>query len=153
MKLLRKTKARRVFQLDPMESRVLPQVLALYPRIPPAHQTLSKSAPPPDAEACQRLLDEALAEQRAENKRLLLDLLADPRRFKETAAGSRLSLSLPEAEWLLQILNDIRVGSWLLLGSPEQGTETLTEATAPHYGAMELAGYFQMELLQGLEGK
>ena len=102
------------------EKRLLPQILKLYPRVPPAHHVLSKSGRLPDREANQRLLDEALAEQRAENKKQLQALLADPRRFEHTETGARLSLSPAEVEWLLQVLNDIRVGSWILLGSPEK---------------------------------
>ena len=87
--------------------------------MPPAHQLLSKAGRLPDPEANQQLLDEALAEQRAENRRQLQALLADPRRFAHTETGARLSLSPAEVEWLLQVLNDIRVGSWVRLGSPD----------------------------------
>ena len=119
--------------------------------MPSAHHVLSKSGRLPDAEANQQLLDEALAEQRAENKKQLQALLADPRRFEHTETGARLSLSPAEAEWLLQVLNDIRVGSWVILGSPEEKPAELTAANAPHFLAMEMAGYFQMQLLEALE--
>ena len=111
---------------------------------------LSKSGRLPDREANQRLLDEALAEQRAENKKQLQALLADPRRFEHTETGARLSLSPAEVEWLLQVLNDIRVGSWVILGSPEEKPAELNAANAPHFLAMEMAGYFQMQLLEAL---
>ena len=35
------------------------------------------------------------------------------------ASGLQLTLSGPEIEWLLQVLNDVRVGSWIALGSPD----------------------------------
>ena len=79
-------------------------------------------------------------------------LLADPRRFGHTETGARLSLSPAEVEWLLQVLNDIRVGSWVILGSPEEKPAELNATTAPHFLAMEMAGYFQMQLLEALEG-
>ena len=114
---------------------------------------LSQSRRLPEPEANQRLLDEALAEQRAENKKQLEALLADPRRFAHTETGGRLSLSPAEVEWVLQVLNDIRVGSWIMLGSPDEKRAELNEGTAPDLAAMETAGYFQMQLLQALRGE
>ena len=151
MKLVQATKSKLVFLLGSREKRSLPQVLHLYPRVPAAHHVLSKSGRLPDAQANQRLLDEALTEQRAENKKLVQALLADPRRFEPTETGARLSLARTEAEWLLQVLNDVRVGSWVILGSPEEKPAEVTIATAPYFVAMELAGYFQMQLLEALE--
>jgi hypothetical protein len=153
VKLVRVTKTRLVFHLGPREKRSLLQLLKLYPCVPSAHHVLSKSSRLPDREANQRLLDEALAEQRAENKKRLQAMLADPRRFDHTETGARLSLSRSEAEWVLQVLNDIRVGNWVLLGSPEEKLAELTAANAPHFLAMEMAGYFQMPLLEALAGE
>ena len=116
MRLVRTTKTRLFFHLGHWEAHLLLEVLNLYPCLPPAHQKLSKAGRLPESDANQRLLDEALAEQRAENRKQLQALLADPRRFQQTAAGCRLSLSRAETEWLLQVLNDIRVGSWVRLG-------------------------------------
>lgn len=151
MKLVQATKTRLVYELGQRETLSLLQVLKLYPRVPSAHHVLSKSGRLPDAEGNQQLLDEALAEQRAENKKQLQALLADPRRFGRTETGGRLTLKRAEAEWLLQVLNDIRVGSWVILGSPDNKPEELTPANAPHFLAMEMAGYFQMQLLEALE--
>ena len=151
MKLIQTTNARLVFHLGPREKRSLLQLLKLYPCVPSAHHVLSKTGQVPNREANQRLLDEALAEQRAENKQQLHALLADPRRFAPLEAGARLSLSRGEAEWVLQVLNDIRVGSWVILGSPEEKPVDLDAAKAPHFLAMELAGYFQMQLLEALQ--
>lgn len=153
MKLLRVTKGNFLFQLGKREKHLLLQVLHLYPRIPPATFRLSKSSRLPDAEANQRLLEESLAEQRAENRKILQAFVTDPRRFTDAEAGVRLSLSPSELEWLLQILNDVRVGSWIILGSPEQGVEfkLLNEKTAPDFWAMEMSGQFQMRFLEAIE--
>ena len=150
MKLVRSTRTRLLFHLGQRETGLLLQILRLYPRVPPAHQQLTRSGQLPDREANQRLLDEALAEQRAENRKQLLALLADPRRFARIETGSRLSLPSGEVEWLLQVLNDIRVGSWVLLGAPEEKLPELNETSAPDFVAMEMAGYFQMHLLEAL---
>jgi hypothetical protein len=151
MKLVKATKARLVFELGQREKRSLPQILKLYPCMPSGHHMLSKSGRLPDREANQQLLDEALAEQRADNKQQVQALLADPKRFARTETGARLSLSPAEMEWLMQMLNDVRVGSWVILGSPDQKPAELNTATAPHFLAMEMAGYFQMQLLEAMQ--
>jgi hypothetical protein len=151
MKLVKATHNRFVFELGHREKRSLPQFLRLYPCVPSAHNVLSKSGRMPDPAGNQQLLDEALAEQRAENRKQVQALLTDPRRFEHTETGARLSLSSTDMEWLMQVLNDIRVGSWVILGSPENKPAELNAATAPHFLAMEMAGYFQMQLLEALQ--
>jgi len=55
----------------------------------------------------------------------------------------------------LQVLNDVRVGSWIALGSPdpESGKKILfNEKLLPHFRTMELAGAFEMVFLDALSG-
>ncbi len=151
MKLVQSTRTRLIFGLGQREEQMLRRLLTLYPCVPVAHHKLSKTGRLPNAAANQELFDEALAEQRAHHKRQLQILLADPRRLEHVESGARLSLSPAEAEWLMQVLNDIRVGSWILLGSPAGKLRELSPAKAPHFLAMERAGYFQMQLLEALE--
>lgn len=153
MKLIRTTKTRLVFHLGYWEAHLFLEVLSLYPCLPPAHQKLSQTGRLPEPEANQQLLDEALAEHRSDNKKQLQALLADQHRFAPTEKGGRLSLPPAEVEWVLQVLNDIRVGSWVLLGSPDKTSVQLNEKTAPHYRAMEIAGYFEAQLLEALGGE
>jgi hypothetical protein len=138
-----------VLQLGGRERNLFFELLKLYPCITKPDPLKSAAQMP---ESSERLLDEALAEQRNENKKQVEAFLADPRRFEKTAAGWRFSLSTVELEWLLQVLNDVRVGSWIRLGSPEEKLEMnlLNEKTAPHFWAMEMAGHFQMGLLEAL---
>jgi hypothetical protein len=150
--LLRVTKETFVFQLAAREKLLLLELLKVYPQVPAAHTVVSKSAKLPDQTTTQRLLDEALAEQRVENKRQLGLLVQDPRRWKEESTHWLLSLSKTDIEWLLQVLNDIRVGSWVLLGSPEDWSETINPEKAPRVWSMELAGAFQMAFLHAMEG-
>jgi hypothetical protein len=151
VKLIRSSADHLLFQLGKRERQLLLAILKLYPCIPSAHQSLSKAGTVPEPEASQRLLDEALADQQRENRRHLETLLADPHRFSESTEGWRLALSPADLEWLLQILNDIRVGSWILLGSPDDRLKSLNPETAPHFWAMEMSGHFQMQLLQALQ--
>ena len=143
-----------VFHLGKRETHLLMDLLKLYPQVPSAHHRLSKSKSLPDPETNQRLLDDALVEHRAESSKQLQALLADPRRSKTTDSGHRLSFSEAELEWFLQVLNDIRVGSWVRLGCPEPKLDltAFSPENAPHYWAMEMAGHFQMQLIEALEG-
>lgn len=153
MKLLKTDKDQFVFQLSQGEKAMLLDVLKLYPRVPPAHHRLTRQATAdPDAEN-QGLLDEALAEQRAHNQHQLQALLLRSETFQRSQRSWRFTLRLGDFEWLLQVLNDVRVGSWLALGSPEELPRGLPDnpEIAPHLIAMELAGFFQMTLLEAVE--
>jgi len=153
VKLIRDANDHLLFQLGAREKGLLLEILKLYPCLPPAHQRISKSGRLPSASSSQRLLDEALAEQRAENKKQIQHFLSDPKRFVAHDKTWRLFLSATEADWLLRILNDIRVGSWVLLGSPEERIPHLDAKSAPHLWAMEMAGAFEMVMLEALKGR
>lgn len=150
MKLLRVENDRYFFLLGHREQALFQFVLRLYPVIPSAHQSLSKASPKMDEN--QRLLEEALAEQRKENKRQVEQLLRDARRLQETESGIEMNLSAAEIEWVLQVLNDVRVGNWILLGSPEEHPHFDPNAkNAPYVIAMGLASNFQMDLLEAIK--
>lgn len=142
------------FQLSARERDTLLEILQAYPVVPPAHQQLSKELTDPHVGEYQRLLDEALAEQRAANKRHLQEWLAAPERFRKASSGCRFRLERSDSEWLLQVLNDIRVGHWLRLGSPEPSRLRLNNFRPrlfPVWLAMEMSGYFQVHILEALE--
>jgi hypothetical protein len=150
VKLIQAYKDGLVFELPKWEKQLFFAILNLYPLIPPAHQVLSKTGKLPDVDANQRLLNDALAEQRAQNKQQVQALLADPQRFKDSESGCQLRLSVADVEWLLQVFNDIRVGSWILLGSPDKKPDLCDEHTTPHFWALEMGDHFQMSLLEAV---
>ena len=152
MKLIKREGEDFVLHIGRRERRLLLEVLKLYPLVPVARHRVSQTAKQMDEH--QTLLEEALAERRQENKRQLVAMLHEEKRFKETETGYRLTLSAPQMEWLLQVLNDIRVGSWLILGEPDEKKGkpvALTSENARHYAAMEFCGLFQMTLLDAVE--
>jgi hypothetical protein len=138
------------FQLERDEKRMLFQVLRAYPLIPIAHHRLSKTE---ENREDQQLLEEALTAQRRENKKQVRILLAAKTRFQANQNGWRWSLTAAQIEWLLQVLNDVRIGAWLAIGSPDGQMETIAtfnEKTAPYFWAMEVSGHFQAVLLKAL---
>ena len=150
MNLLPAGRGKFLLGLGEGEKSLLTGILRLYPRVTSAQILHGRSDKPPESKETQELLEEALASQRAENKKTLEAFLADAKRFRKTETGWKLTLTLVEAEWLLQILNDIRVGSWIRLGSPENFHDILNEENAGDVGAMEIAGHFQSGLLIAL---
>lgn len=154
MKLIDSEGNQFVFHFDLREKRLLHDLLSLYPLIPASHHRLTKSGDPA-AHGDQQLLEEALAEQRQENKRQVDAMLNEKGRFRRRKTGFDLALSADELEWLLQVLNDVRVGSWVLLGEPDEmhGKDViLTEQNARYFWSMELSGMFQAAFLQALQG-
>ena len=151
MKFLRTGKKGHVFHLVQQEKKLLLETIKLYPLVPGTHHRLSKDGKGPKADENQQLLEEALAEQRLENRRQVLAMLSEPQRFRELKSGFQLTLTPAQVEWLLQVLNDVRVGSWLALGEPESGEEpTVTAQNARYLLALELCGLFESVLLDAL---
>jgi hypothetical protein len=151
VKLLRRLKKGFAFHLSEREKQLLLATLKLYPLVPASHHRLSQNAHGKSADENQRLLEESLAEQREENRRQVLAFFDDPKHFRQTKTDVRLSLTYGEVEWLLQVLNDVRVGGWLALGEPEHGHEPeITEENARYYFGLEVGGAFQSVLLEAL---
>lgn len=151
MRRLRANQGGFVFLLGRREKELLFETLKLYPLVPASHHRLSKTPDGDPAGENQRLLEESLAEQRRENQRRVLAWLNHPQRLRETKHGFELALAPAQIEWLLQVLNDVRVGSWLALGEPEAGEEPeVTEQNTRFLIALELCGLFESVLLAAL---
>ena len=152
MTLLLASKSKIVFKMGESERSLFFTVLDLYPRVTSAATLSSRSGKKPGlSKESSALLEEALSEQRAENKKQLKAFVAEPRRFEKADSGWRFSMTHAEAEWLLQILNDIRVGSWIAMGAQEQ-LDAVTEKNMRDFWAMEISGRFEAILLEALRG-
>ncbi|HEX3988878.1 MAG TPA: hypothetical protein VHZ30_05565 [Verrucomicrobiae bacterium] len=142
------------FQISKLEKALLLATAQIYPVLDPSNHHLTKD--PDDAEpAEQRLLEEAMARQRAEHKaKLDVFLAGESPAFTEDAVDLYLNLKREELEWLLQVLNDIRVGCWVKLGSPEMDQISrggLSPEDARSAAAMDMGAYFQSELLKAFK--
>ena len=150
MKIIKSDGDKFTFQISKREKRLLFDILALYPLVPAFIQPLSRTANPADIQADQRLLEESLAAHKQENQKQLGVIINEINRSQEGAGGGCFTLSSDQMEGLLQVLNDIRVGSWLKLGSPDAAQKKaieLNEQNARNAWAMDVAGLFQMALL------
>ena len=153
MKLLSASDNTFVFRLGKREKQLLTMVLRRYPLIPEGYHRLTRAGATSDDQSSQALLDEVLTAQRQEHRHRVDRLLEDPARLAADHAAYRLTLKREDLEWLLQVLNDVRVGSWIKAGcpDPEEGKPaSLTAENAPHFLVMEVAGQFECVILDAL---
>ena len=140
-----------LFHLSRRDQELLLGVLKLFPVTDAASHQLSKGSIT-KIRAGQPLLVEAMEEQQRSQAHKVARLVKNPASaLREKNGALELTLDGEQMEWLLQALNDIRVGSWVRLGCPEmeQARRAVRdEQAAIHYTAMELSGYFQAAILQ-----
>ena len=101
------------------------------------------------------MLEESLKAQREANRKNVLALLSESKRFTKITNGYRANFTRGEIEWLLQVFNDVRVGSWLALGSPAAHPEIMpgmSNQTMTHIVTMDIAAFFEMAFLQAVRG-
>jgi hypothetical protein len=151
MKVIRNAGDRFVLELAGREYRLLRDVLKLFPRIPVGYHQLNPTGDATQTAADQRLIEEALAAHKAESRRQLEAWLRETDRLRAKAGVWRLAFTVTELDWLLQVLNDVRVGSWLRLGSPADphGLE-VTKNNWDDLVALEFCGFLQSVLLRSL---
>jgi hypothetical protein len=154
MKLLATQADHLVFGLGKRERSLFREVLKHFPLVPVSHHRIGR-APATEPDGATKLLEEAMSARQREHQGRLSALLGDQRHLVAAGAGYNLRLSREEVEWLLQVLNDVRVGSWLILGcpDPDQGKALeVNESSSKYLFLMELAGYFESELLEAVDG-
>ena len=147
MKFHRVTPDRIAWRLSLEEWRLFRLVTELFPLVPPDHHRLSQSRKTSDLPVDEPWLRQSMSSHVTELKRTLDSLLQRP----ETGRALKLELQPAQLEHLLQVLNDIRVGSWLQLGSPDQAELAQHEASTPHLVfAMEYSAWIQGQVLNAL---
>lgn len=157
MKLLRRQDDLFEFRLGPREHQVFRSVLQAFPVTPLDHHRITRGEATPALDEAQKLLHESLTDTKRQTRARLEAFLAEPRRFLPASDNSlRARFSREEMEWLLQVLNEVRIGSWVRLGCPDTQDPAWRPrpdpAVARHLVLMEAAGAFEFELLAALDG-
>jgi len=137
-------------QQEMMCLRMLIQTFPVAAVTPNTGSPISRNECSKQSDERQRLLNDSLAGHRNELKRKAGIFLTSGK-FKAERGGWCLRVTAEERELLLQILNDIRLGSWRTLGEPaniETGPVPTAEKELSLYNLMQLAGFFEAELLQ-----
>lgn len=142
-----------VFRVSRRERALLTHALKLFPVGSGPVAPLSKSGDEQKLAEHERSLEEALAEQRKEHKRLLDAFLGEQGRFAEDKSGFRLRLTTAQVDWLLRVLNEVRVGLWMKLGRPEELAPLVLAGQLDAVVAMEICALFQSRLLAALDGR
>jgi hypothetical protein len=148
MKLVKQTKDGWQFQLDPA-ANCLWSLLNQFPITANATVKISRADNDPQTIDREKLLNESLADHREVLKKKAKSLVGAGQ-FKVRGKSWLLCVNSEEREFLFQILNDIRVGSWRALGEPdklEPQTPNPTEKEQVFHNIMNLAGYFEHKLL------
>jgi hypothetical protein len=154
VKFVRRNSQHLIFHLGRREHELLVDLLEMYPLLPTRYHRLSRTADAAATQADQRLLEEAMASRKAAGRERLRTLLGSGNLLRRHNSGYHLTLPLDQSEWFLQVLNDVRVGSWVQLGCPDEQAQRpveLTVANARLYLTMELCGAFQSLMLQALD--
>jgi len=154
MKLIRQIRGGREYRLNQNEADCLRSLLQQFPITADVSATISKTGADPETVEREKLLNESLAGHRKELKKQAMKLLA-AEKFKKVENVYWLTLNPEEHEILLQILNDIRVGSWRVLGEPEdldRKPPLESEKELAFYKMMNLAGHFEAALLHPVSG-
>ena len=117
-----------VFHISKREKAVLLSTLKLYPLLDGSYHQLSRS-PKTTGKAEQQWLEEAMEQQRQDHKKKLGQFFNNDQRFFKDSKGDFLfTLTGEQMEWLLRVLNEIRVGSWVRLGQPEMDSGAQNES-------------------------
>lgn len=155
MKFLQRQGEKFLLGFEHGEKALLVHLLGLYPLVPANYHQVTKDKRFPHRLENQQLLDDALKSQREENKKEILALLQAPERFVESKDESQIIFSRADLEWLLQVVNDVRVGCWIGLGSPGYELKKKIPSdkeTIQRVMFMEIAGGFEMFLLGVING-
>jgi hypothetical protein len=136
------------YQLNQPEADILLGLMKKFPFTELGPVQFSKTDADPKTAERKKLLAESLAQHREELKGLAVNLLGADK-WQKSDSGRLLTLNTEGREILLQILNDIRIGCWHALGEPEPLEQPAASGQQfAHRQLMDLAGYFEMNLLE-----
>ncbi len=153
MKLLAKGPEAVVLSLTAMDRRLIDAVLSAFEQLPRRDGPISRSGEVPAAE--EELLHAALSERRTDQWRWFTELGSTKGAWSRHGREWKLTLPPDRFESLLQMLNDIRVSAWKILGCPADlphgpfETDTVEGVTG---WLMLTTGFLQSNLLFTLEG-
>ncbi len=154
MKLLQRSGGRLIFGLVPREKVLFERILSFYPLRPDAQPILSREGSDSMADAIT-LLHDAQREQRAELGQWISRRLTEGAALTPSGSTWKLTLEGADADKILQVLNELRVGAWNKLGCPDELHEAklaTTPGLASLYLIMTVAGQFQMVFVHALSG-
>ena len=163
MKLLSRQADTLTFELRPREREILVHLLNSYPVQDPKKRLLARPEHLEKLAVEQQMLIEAVTEQQQSNRKEVASFIerhlrpSTPSPEPDSPSGQtgQLTITHAEADWLLEVLNDIRVGCWNLMGCPDEDQIHSWRLAVSHpreFGMMEMSSLAQMILLEALDG-
>lgn len=150
-----------VFELEPVETQIILLLFSSDPILfdpgrPPGKTPHSKEADAEeeDTETDQTCLRDALQESRNENRVKAGEFLRRRLRKRPNAETTLLTLPSADLDWLLQMLNEIRVGSWYALNCPDEHEEPRLSKNPEHLHhvlRLDFSGMLQSLILAAYE--
>ena len=137
--------------LSESEAIFIREILSAYPLVPNESRELTRFADTSELDEDTELLRTSLADLTLEHEKKLRVWVNSPDTFTEVDNRYQFKITNENRDWFLQILNDLRIGSWQQLDCPSQ--EELQELSVnpeiirPLW-TMELAGLLQSFLLK-----
>lgn len=153
MRVFEKTGSALVLELGLAETDFLKQILSDYPLVANESRRFSAFADASEVRENTQLLQNSLNEHTQTNRAKLRTWLAAPETWKPFPDRTLLSLKTEDCSWFLQILNDLRIGSWQKLDCPdleELDSAELNRENAYPLLAMEISGLLQTLILNAL---
>lgn len=132
------------------EEDLVRDVFSAYPLVANESRELTKSDGHEDLQEDTELLRSSIAEHNQLSRVRLDKWLADPDTFRRIEEQRVLTIKTEDTDWMLQILNDLRIGSWQQLDCPSQeelSQVSLNSETFRPLCTMEFSGILQSILL------
>ena len=155
MKVIRQEGGQFELQMEEAEWESFSNLLSQYPLTPADHHSLnSKTNPDPDLKESDQWLRDSVSNHQTDREIQINKWIQS---IKPVDTDAEITYPVPfdpeRADWLIEILNDLRVGSWMSLDCPT--TEDLTSKSWeskdwPRIWTMEASGMYQSILLQAL---
>jgi hypothetical protein len=149
MKLVKQTQKGFQYELNGEDAESLCFLIKQFPIRTFSEAKISRTDSSLNAMEREQLINESLRAHRAELKRKARGLVL-PEKFTKSGRKLFYRITLRSRETMLQILNDIRVESWRILGEPENPEECIFRLKGEkfkYYHFMRLAGYFEYHFL------
>lgn len=153
MRVFEKTDSAIVLELGLAETDFLKQILADYPLVADESRRFSAFAEANEVRENTQLLQSSLREHTQSNRAKLRAWLASTETWKPFADRTLLFLKTKDCSWFLQILNDLRIGSWQKLDCPDSeefDSVELNRENAHPLLAMKVSGFLQTLILNAL---
>jgi len=133
------------WEMTEFEKDSLVDLVKSFPVIEPGYHRISRLEEVDEEDERQQLLEESIAEQYIEDRKRLENLVYHER-FEVEAEIARIQFNADDLDFLLLVLNNIRVGHWIRAGCPDE-KKMKTLRLDPEHGI----DFFRMFLCERFE--